>query len=67
VYIDSCAIVNKITKNQQIMFLHYGNPKSIKDLDKPSLKFNQIDRIKIPILIIDDNDFEYLDFLKNPC
>lgn len=47
------------------MFLHYGNPKSIKDLDKPSLKLNQVDRIKIPILIIDDNDFEYLDFLKN--
>lgn len=47
------------------MFIHYGSPKSIKDLDKPSLKLNQIDRKKVPILVIDDNEFEYLDFLKN--
>lgn len=47
------------------MFIHYGTPKSIKDLDKPSLKLNQIDRKKVPILVIDDNEFEYLDFLKN--
>lgn len=47
------------------MFIHLGTPKSIKDLDKPSLKLNQIDRKKVPILVIDDNEFEYLDFLKN--
>ncbi len=47
------------------MFLHLGEPKSIKDLNKPSLKLNKIDRIKVPILVIDDNEFEYLDHLKN--
>ena len=47
------------------MFLHIGEPKSIEDLNKPSLKLNKIDRIKVPILVIDDNDFEYLDHLKN--
>lgn len=47
------------------MFLHIGEPKSIKDLNKPSLKLNKVDRIKVPILVIDDNEFEYLDHLKN--
>lgn len=47
------------------MFYHHGNPKSIRDLDVPSLKLNTIDRIKIPILIIDDNEFEYIEHLKN--
>lgn len=47
------------------MFIHLGEPKAIKDLDKPSLRLNKVDRIKVPILIIDDNAFEYLDHLKN--
>ena len=46
-------------------FYHLGSPKSIKDLDIPSLKFKHIDRMKIPILVIDDNEFEYLEHLKN--
>lgn len=46
------------------MFLHIGEPKSIKDLNKPSLKLNKVDRIKVPILVIDDNEFEYLEHLK---
>lgn len=46
-------------------FYHIGRPKSIKDLDIPSLKLKNIDRMKIPILIIDDNDFEYLQHLRN--
>lgn len=46
-------------------FFYIGNPKSIKDLDINSLKIKGIDRIKIPILVIDDNKFEYLDHLKN--
>ena len=47
------------------MFLHLGEPKSIKDLNKPSLKLNKVDRIKVPVLVIDDNEFEYLEHLKN--
>ncbi|NJW51951.1 hypothetical protein [Salinimicrobium oceani] len=46
-------------------FYHIGNPKSIKDLDVPSLKLKSIDRINIPILVIDDNEFEYLQHLRN--
>jgi len=45
-------------------FRHFGKPKSIKDLDIPTLKLKTIDRINIPILVIDDNEFEYLDHLK---
>lgn len=47
------------------MFIHLGEPKSIKDLNKPSLKLNKVDRIKVPVLVIDDNEFEYLEHLKN--
>jgi hypothetical protein len=47
------------------MFLHLGEPKSIKDLNKASLKLNKVDRIKVPVLVIDDNEFEYLEHLKN--
>jgi hypothetical protein len=47
------------------MFVHLGEPKSIKDLNKPSLKLNKVDRIKVPVLVIDDNEFEYLEHLKN--
>lgn len=47
------------------MFIHLGEPKSIKDLNTPSLKLNKVDRIKVPILVIDDNEFEYLEHLKN--
>lgn len=46
-------------------FIHFGTPKSIKDLDVPQLKMKGCDRIKIPILVIDDNPFEYFDHLKN--
>ena len=46
-------------------FYHVGTPKSIKDLDVPSLKLKSIDRINIPILVIDDNEFEYLQHLRN--
>jgi hypothetical protein len=45
-------------------FITIGKPKSIKELDVPFLKIKGIDRIKIPILVIDDNPFEYLDHLK---
>ena len=46
-------------------FYHFGKPYSIKDLDVPSLKLKNIERINIPILIIDDNEFEFLQHLKN--
>jgi len=45
-------------------FITIGKPKSIKELDVPILKMKGIDRIKIPILVIDDSPFEYLDHLK---
>ncbi len=45
-------------------YLNIGKPKSLKDLDIPDLSLKNIDRIKIPILVIDDNEFEYLDHLK---
>ena len=43
----------------------FGKPKGIKDLNIPSLKLNKIERKQIPILVIDDEDFEYLDHIKN--
>lgn len=46
-------------------FYHFGTPYSIKDLNVPSLKLKNIERINIPILVIDDNEFEYLQHLKN--
>jgi hypothetical protein len=46
------------------MFYHLGRPRSIKDLDIPALKLKGIDRMKVPILVIDDSPFEYLDHLK---
>ena len=45
-------------------YINLGKPKSIKDLDLPGLSLKNIDRIKIPILVIDDNEFEYFDHLK---
>lgn len=46
-------------------FYYLGKPKGIKDLDLPSLKLTTIDRKQIPILVIDDNEFEYLEHLNN--
>lgn len=46
-------------------FYYIGKPKGIKDLDTPSLKLRSIDRKQIPILVIDDNEFEYLSHLNN--
>jgi|TARA_B110000208_G_C11661562_1_gene391844 DNA-binding NarL/FixJ family response regulator len=43
----------------------FGTPKGIKDLNLPSLKLNKIERNQIPILVIDDEDFEYLKHVKN--
>jgi hypothetical protein len=46
-------------------FFYLGRPKSLRDLDIPAIKMKGIDRIKIPILVIDDNKFEYFEHLKN--
>lgn len=39
--------------------------KSIKDLNLPSLRLQQIKRQQVPILIIDDDKFEYQGILQN--
>ncbi|OFY94226.1 MAG: hypothetical protein A3K10_17605 [Bacteroidetes bacterium RIFCSPLOWO2_12_FULL_31_6] len=46
------------------MFYTIGNPYGIKDLNIPSLKLKTLDRKQIPMLVIDDEEFEYLDHVK---
>jgi len=46
------------------MFAFIGKPKSIKDLDIASLKLKTVERRQVPILVIDDNKFEYLEHLQ---
>lgn len=43
----------------------FSKPKSIKDLNLPSLKLKQVKRNEVPILIIDDDKFEYKSILQN--
>tara|TARA_R110002111_G_scaffold110393_2_gene169897 strand:- start:113 stop:778 length:666 start_codon:yes stop_codon:yes gene_type:complete len=47
------------------MFYTIGKPLGIKDLNIPSLKLKSIERKQVPILIIDDDEFEYLEHIKN--
>lgn len=47
------------------MFYTIGKPLGIKDLNIPSLRLRSIQRKQVPILIIDDEEFEYFDHLKN--
>ncbi len=47
------------------MFFHIGKPKNTKDLNVPHFKLKKVARRNVPILIIDDNEFEYLDILRN--
>jgi DNA-binding NarL/FixJ family response regulator len=46
------------------MFYSLGKPYGIKDLNIPSLKLKTIERRKIPIMIIDDEPFTYLEHIK---
>jgi hypothetical protein len=46
------------------MFYTFGKPLGIKDLNIPGLKLKSIERKQVPILIIDDEEFEYLDHIK---
>jgi hypothetical protein len=47
------------------MFYTLGKPYGIKDLNIPSLKLKTLERKQIPILVIDDEPFTYLDHIKN--
>lgn len=47
------------------MFYYFGKPSGIKELNVPVLKLKGIDRKQVPILIIDDEEFEYLEHLRN--
>lgn len=46
------------------MFFTLGLPKSLRDLDTFSVRMKTIERNKIPILVVDDEDFVYEDHLK---
>lgn len=47
------------------MFFYFGKPKNISDLNSLQFKMEKVERRNIPILIIDDNEFEYLEILRN--
>jgi hypothetical protein len=46
-------------------FYHLGKPKGILELETSNLKLEPLDRKLIPIMVIDDNEFAYLDHLRN--
>lgn len=46
------------------MYLKLGRPKSISDLDKSKLIFKPLKRVDVQILVIDDEPFEFMDFLR---
>ncbi|MEQ8304856.1 MAG: hypothetical protein RIB47_15785 [Cyclobacteriaceae bacterium] len=46
------------------MFLHFGQPKNISDLNQVQFKVNQIDRKDVPIVLIDNERFEYMETLR---
>jgi len=46
------------------MFYIIGKPKDVSRLDLPHLKLNNIQRKDVPIAIIDDQGFDYLERLK---
>lgn len=46
------------------MLLTIGKPLGIKDLNVPSLKLKTLERKQIPIMVIDDEPFSYLEHIK---
>lgn len=46
------------------MFLHIGQPLNIGHLNTIQIKLKKVDRREVPIVLIDDQKFEYLDTLK---
>lgn len=46
------------------MFIHLGTPKQITELHTPSRVINKLQRENVKMVLIDDEDFPYLDLLK---
>lgn len=46
------------------MFLHFGQPKNISHLNTVNFKLKQIDRKDVPIVLIDNEQFDYLETLR---
>ena len=46
------------------MFIHFGRPKRISDLLTPDRVMNKLKREEVRMVLIDDEQFPYLDLLK---
>lgn len=46
------------------MFLHIGTPKRITELHSPTRVLNKLARESVKMVLIDDEDFPYLDLLR---
>lgn len=45
-------------------FIHFGTPKTISELHTPNRAFNKLKREDVKMVLIDDEQFPYLDLLK---
>ena len=46
------------------MFIHFGTPKKISELHTPNRAMNKLKREDVKMVLIDDEQFPYLDLLK---
>lgn len=46
------------------LFIHFGTPKRISELHTPNRAFNKLKREDVKMVLIDDENFPYLDLLR---
>lgn len=56
--------INKLPNRKLIMFLSFGNPRNLSELKSVETKPMSKQRSGIPVVVIDDEDFEYLELLR---